>query len=113
MTANTVVLETPASVTSSAGPKLPFTEVSNRRAIQTNNVEVDERGYIYIVDRANPGLHILEHTGPPRAITDWNAAACRKLTRAPILEANLSALRTLSAERVDPSMGTRKCSYMG
>ena len=28
-------------------------------AIQTNNVEVDDRGYIYIVDRANTGLHIL------------------------------------------------------
>ena len=32
-------------------------------AIQTNNVEVDERGYVYIVDRANTGLHILELTG--------------------------------------------------
>ena len=29
-------------------------------AIQTNNVEVDDRGYIYIVDRANTGMHILE-----------------------------------------------------
>jgi hypothetical protein len=32
-------------------------------AIQTNNLEVDERGYIYIVDRANTGMHILEFTG--------------------------------------------------
>src|SRR5438445_6968634 len=32
-------------------------------AIQTNNVETDERGYIYIVDRANTGLHILQLTG--------------------------------------------------
>jgi len=32
-------------------------------AIQTNNVEVDERGYIYAVDRANTGLHILRLTG--------------------------------------------------
>ncbi len=32
-------------------------------AIQTNNVETDERGYIYMVDRANTGLHILELTG--------------------------------------------------
>ena len=32
-------------------------------AIQTNNVDVDDRGYIYIVDRANTGLHILELTG--------------------------------------------------
>jgi hypothetical protein len=37
-------------------------------AIQTNNVETDERGYIYIVDRANTGLHILELTGTARAI---------------------------------------------
>jgi hypothetical protein len=31
-------------------------------AIQTNNVEVDDRGYVYIVDRANTGLHILRLT---------------------------------------------------
>jgi hypothetical protein len=36
--------------------------------IQTNNVEVDERGYIYIVDRAHTGMHILELTGAARAI---------------------------------------------
>jgi hypothetical protein len=36
-------------------------------AIQTNNVETDERGYIYVVDRANTGLHILELTGAARA----------------------------------------------
>ena len=29
-------------------------------AIQTNNVDVDDRGYLYIVDRANTGMHILE-----------------------------------------------------
>ena len=37
-------------------------------AIQTNNVETDERGYVYIVDRANTGLHILELTGEARKI---------------------------------------------
>jgi hypothetical protein len=37
-------------------------------AIQTNNVETDDRGYIYIVDRANTGLHVLELTGPARAV---------------------------------------------
>src|SRR3982074_1664325 len=37
-------------------------------AIQTNNVETDERGYIYIVDRANTGLHILELSGAARAV---------------------------------------------
>jgi hypothetical protein len=39
-----------------------------RVAIQTNNVETDERGYIYIVDRANTGLHILRVTGEPATI---------------------------------------------
>ncbi len=29
-------------------------------AIQTNNVEVDDRGFIYLVDRAATGLHIVE-----------------------------------------------------
>jgi hypothetical protein len=37
-------------------------------AIQTNNVEVDDRGYIYIVDRAGTGMHILELTGAARKI---------------------------------------------
>jgi len=37
-------------------------------AIQSNNVETDDRGYIYIVDRANTGMHILELTGEARAI---------------------------------------------
>jgi hypothetical protein len=36
--------------------------------IQTNNVEVDDRGYIYIVDRAHTGMHILELIGAARAI---------------------------------------------
>jgi hypothetical protein len=70
MTPNTVVLETPAGQAAA-----PSGEAAARRAIQTNNVEVDERGYIYIVDRANTGLHILELTGPARAIADWAAAA--------------------------------------
>ena len=39
-----------------------------KTAIQTNNVETDSRGYIYIVDRANTGLHILELTGSARAV---------------------------------------------
>jgi hypothetical protein len=37
-----------------------------KTAIQTNNVETDDRGYIYIVDRANTGMHILELTGEPK-----------------------------------------------
>jgi hypothetical protein len=40
-------------------------------AVQTNNVEVDDRGYIYIVDRANTGMHILELTGAARRIANF------------------------------------------
>jgi hypothetical protein len=39
-------------------------------AIQTNNVEVDDRGYIYIVDRANTGMHILQLSGDARKIAN-------------------------------------------
>jgi hypothetical protein len=41
------------------------------RAIQTNNVNIDDRGYIYALDRASTGLHILELTGETRAIADF------------------------------------------
>jgi hypothetical protein len=34
-----------------------------KTAIQTNNVEVDNRGLVYIVDRANTGMHILKAKG--------------------------------------------------
>jgi len=58
----------------------PITEATDKRciridgqqrckvAVQTNNVETDDRGLIYIVDRANTGLHILELTGEAKAI---------------------------------------------
>src|SRR5499427_671075 len=39
-------------------------------AIQTNNVDVDDRGYIYIVDRANTGMHVLQLTGPARRVAN-------------------------------------------
>jgi hypothetical protein len=42
-----------------------------KTAIQTNNLEVDDRGYVYAVDRANTGLHIVELTGSARAIADY------------------------------------------
>ena len=71
MNENTVVLETPGGT---AGSKLPYTKAATTKAIQTNNVEVDERGYIYIVDRANTGMHILELTGDARKAANWNAA---------------------------------------
>jgi hypothetical protein len=35
-------------------------------AIHTNNVELDDRGYIYIADRAGTGMHILKLTGEAR-----------------------------------------------
>jgi hypothetical protein len=46
-----------------------------KAAIQTNNVEVDDRGYVYIVDRADTGMHILEITGPARAIANFPVKA--------------------------------------
>ena len=36
--------------------------------IQANNVEVDDRGLVYIVDRASTGMHILRRTGEPARI---------------------------------------------
>jgi hypothetical protein len=44
-------------------------------AIQTNNVDVDDRGYVYAVDRANTGMHIVELTGPARQAADFTKAA--------------------------------------
>jgi hypothetical protein len=40
-------------------------------AIQTNNVEVDDRGFVYTFDRANTGMHILEVTGQARQIANF------------------------------------------
>lgn len=40
-------------------------------AIQSNNVEVDDRGYIYVADRVNTGLHILELTGEARSVANF------------------------------------------
>src|SRR5258708_5037905 len=37
-------------------------------AIQTNNVATDDRGYVYIVDRANTGLHVLTLSGSAKSI---------------------------------------------
>jgi len=40
--------------------------------VATNNVEVDSRGYIYIVDRGKLGLHILALTGEARRAAKFN-----------------------------------------
>ena len=42
--------------------------------IQINNTEVDDRGYVYAVDRANSGLFVLEVTGEARRIADFSKA---------------------------------------
>ena len=42
-----------------------------KTAIQTNNLEVDNRGYVYAVDRADTGMHILELTGAARAVANF------------------------------------------
>ena len=39
--------------------------------IQSNNVEVDDRGYIYVVDRVNTGMHILELVGDARQVANF------------------------------------------
>ena len=41
-------------------------------AIQSNNVEVDDRGYVYVVDRANTGMHIVELTGAARRVANFS-----------------------------------------
>jgi hypothetical protein len=58
----------------------PITEATEKRcikvdgqdrcktAIQSNNVETDDRGFIYVVDRANTGMHIVELTGEARTV---------------------------------------------
>ena len=45
-----------------------YIPASRGGTVETNNVEVDERGYVYIVDRGSAGLHILELTGEARAL---------------------------------------------
>jgi hypothetical protein len=42
-----------------------------KTAIQTNNLEVDDRGFVYAIDRANTGMHIVELTGDARAIANF------------------------------------------
>lgn len=46
-----------------------------KTAIQTNNVEVDDRGYIYAVDRANNGVVILELSGAARRVANFQGVA--------------------------------------
>ena len=64
-----------------------------KTAIQTNNVEVDDRGYIYAADRANTGLHILELAGEARKptqvqMTDDGGSAAGTVIRPELLHAD-------------------------
>ncbi len=61
------------ATTEKTEPKCKETEdgIRCKAVIQTNNVEVDDRGFIYIVDRANTGMHILELTGEARRIANF------------------------------------------
>ena len=54
----------PECVKTAAGPRC-------RISIVTNNVEVDDRGYVYMTDRTQTGLHILEPTGEVRRIANF------------------------------------------
>jgi hypothetical protein len=71
VTRRTTALESPLEIERLAGRS----PASDRPVIQTAGVEVDERGYVYIVDRAHTGMHILELTGAARQIADWSKAA--------------------------------------
>jgi len=42
------------------------------QVVQTNNVATDDRGFVYIVDRANSGMHILRLTGDAARIAGAN-----------------------------------------
>lgn len=55
-------------------PAKPGPENGCAKVIQTNNVEVDDRGFVYIVDRAGSGLHILKLEGEARDIADYSKA---------------------------------------
>lgn len=41
-----------------------------QKVIETNNVEVDDRGFIYIADRAGTGMHILKLTGHAKDVVE-------------------------------------------
>jgi hypothetical protein len=43
-----------------------------KKVIQTVGVEVDDRGFIYIVDKAHTGMQILELAGPARQVADFS-----------------------------------------
>ena len=48
-----------------------YVPASGGRTVTANNVEVDDRGYIYIVDRHGLGMHVLSLTGEARGVAKW------------------------------------------
>ena len=52
-----------------------FVPAASGRTVATNNVEVDDRGHIYIVDRHGLGMHVLQLAGAARLIADWRSTA--------------------------------------
>lgn len=48
-----------------------YVPASGGRTVTTNNVEVDDRGYIYIVDRHGLGMHVLQLTGKARQAANF------------------------------------------
>ena len=50
------------AVNARTAPQCARDDKDCRPATQTNNVEIDERGFIYSVDRAGSGMHILRLT---------------------------------------------------
>jgi hypothetical protein len=48
-----------------------YVPASGGRTVTTNNVEVDDRGYIYIVDRHGLGMHLLELKGAARQVANF------------------------------------------
>ena len=63
------------SITDKTDPRCITVDGADRckTAIQTNNVDYDERGNVFIVDRANTGLHVLRVTGQAAAIAAGTA----------------------------------------
>jgi hypothetical protein len=49
-----------------------FGTVQCAQVVQTNNVATDDRGFVYIVDRADSGMHILRLTGEAARIAGLN-----------------------------------------
>jgi hypothetical protein len=45
-------------------------QIDCKNAVQTNNVELDDRGLIYIADRAGTGMDILRLTGKAKQVVE-------------------------------------------